>query len=45
MAKEVYNILYKPGQIFLMDDILEVLKQNPRISLINQGVNRSDMYK
>jgi spore coat polysaccharide biosynthesis protein SpsF len=45
MAKRVYNILYKPDEIFLMDDILKVLEQHPEIALINKDVARSDMYK
>lgn len=45
MAKEVYKLLYKANDIFLMDDILEVLKQNPHISQINKEIPRSDMYK
>jgi spore coat polysaccharide biosynthesis protein SpsF len=45
MAKSVYDILYKPNEIFLMDDILKVLKQHPEIAQINKEVARSDMYK
>jgi len=45
MVQQVYNILYKENAIFLMEDILQVLKQNPNISLINQGIKRSAMYQ
>lgn len=45
MAKKVYDLLYKEKEIFLMDDILQVLKENPGISLINNNVARSAMYK
>ena len=45
MTKMVYENLYKPGQIFLADDILSLIERNPQIPLINQNVKRSDMYK
>jgi spore coat polysaccharide biosynthesis protein SpsF len=45
MAKRVYDILYVPGEIFLTDDILKLLKQHPEIAQINKEVARSDMYK
>lgn len=44
MAKEVYNALYKSDKIFLMKDILDLLKTNPDIALINTNVKRSAMY-
>lgn len=45
MAKTVYEMLYKPGKIFLAKDILELIEKHPEIPLINQLVKRSDMYK
>ena len=45
MAKEVYRILYRENKIFLMNDILEILKKDPQISEINKDVKRSIMYK
>lgn len=45
MARAVYENLYKPGKVFLAKDILELVKQKPEISTINQSVKRSDMYK
>jgi spore coat polysaccharide biosynthesis protein SpsF len=45
MTKQVYDILYRENEIFLMEDILEVLKQHPKIAEINKEVTRSDMYK
>jgi spore coat polysaccharide biosynthesis protein SpsF len=45
MTKSVYEHLYKPGQIFLAKDILNLIEKNPQIPLINQNVKRSDMYK
>lgn len=45
MVEEVYKNLYTSGRIFLSQDILRLLATKPEISLINQGVKRSDMYK
>lgn len=45
MARKVYDLLYKENEIFLMDDILEILKQFPEIREINNKVERSAMYK
>lgn len=45
MAKEVYKLLYRKNEIFLMHDILEVLKKDPKISEINKYVTRTIMYK
>jgi spore coat polysaccharide biosynthesis protein SpsF len=45
MTRAVYDALYKPGKIFLADDILKLLHDKPEIATINQGVNRSAMYK
>ncbi len=44
MASEVYKNLYKDGQIFLMNDILKLLKRKPEIGNINSNVKRSVMY-
>lgn len=45
MANEIYKLLYNNNEIFLMDDILEVIKKNPKISEINKYVPRTLMYK
>ena len=45
MVKMVYENLYKPGQIFLANNILQLINEKPEIALINQSVKRSDMYK
>lgn len=34
--QEVYAILYREGKIFLMDDILDLLKKEPRLVRINK---------
>jgi spore coat polysaccharide biosynthesis protein SpsF len=44
MSARVYKELYKPGQIFYAQDILNLLDLKPEISSINQGVKRSAMY-
>ena len=44
MAKEVYKYLHKENQIFLMNDILNLLAEKPYIKKINMEVKRSDMY-
>jgi spore coat polysaccharide biosynthesis protein SpsF len=44
MAQAVYRNLYKPGKIFLAQDILELLQRKPEITEINRKVKRSDMY-
>ena len=45
MAKRVYGLIYRENDIFLMEDILEVLRQNPDIQELNSNVERSAMYK
>lgn len=45
MAKEVYNELFHTKNIFLMNDILELLQKKPHIASINSNVERSTMYK
>jgi len=44
MARRVYNELYPVKGVFLMNDILDLLKRNPEIALMNASVRRSDMY-
>jgi len=44
MAKEVYHHLYKPGKIFLFQDILQLLRSHPEIALMNKDVKRSTLY-
>lgn len=44
MTKAVYAELYKEREVFLMQDILELLDKRPDISKINQNVARSSMY-
>ncbi len=39
-AREIYKRLYKPGQIFLMNDILNLLKENPELMEINNKIEQ-----
>jgi spore coat polysaccharide biosynthesis protein SpsF len=45
MARRVYEKLYNKKEDFLMSDILELLKEHSEISMINDKVLRSTMYK
>ena len=45
MTEIVYESLYKKNQIFLYQDILNLIKQKPHIAKINSNIERSDMYK
>ncbi len=45
MAKTIYDNLYSSdNHIFHMEDILNYLKHNPEVTLINSDVKRSAMY-
>ena len=44
MARRVYAKLYDDRKLFLMEDILFLLKENPDIAKINKDVPRSAMY-
>lgn len=43
-VKKVYERLYKPNQVFLMRDILALLKAYPDLADINKGINRNEGY-
>ena len=45
MTRLVYNKLYNADKIFNMNDILNLFINNPEIPLMNQFVERSQMYK
>lgn len=45
MADRVYRLLYREDDIFLTENILEILRQNPDIQELNSNVERSAMYK
>tara|TARA_Y100000310_G_scaffold333088_1_gene409921 strand:+ start:624 stop:1367 length:744 start_codon:yes stop_codon:yes gene_type:complete len=37
-AKAIYKHLYKPGEIFYMEDILKLLKEHPEIAELNKNI-------
>jgi len=43
-TREIYARLYSPGKIFLMDDILELLKKEPHLIFINQRIPKYKGY-
>jgi spore coat polysaccharide biosynthesis protein SpsF len=45
MAQKVYYHLYKPGEIFLFKEILQLIHQHPDIALLNKDIKRSAMYR
>lgn len=44
MAANIYDKLYGNGNLFLMQDILDFLEENPKMIEINQNIKRSAMY-
>lgn len=44
MAENIYENLSGNGDLFLMQDILDYLKKNPKVMEINRDVERSAMY-
>ena len=44
-VKEVYNNLYKKNNIFLPEDIYELLEKKPLLLKLNSEVKKSDLYK
>ena len=40
----VYDELYKEGEIFLTQDILDLMKRRPRLMEINSGITRNEGY-
>lgn len=45
MAIEVYKSLYSPGQIFLLNDILNLLIKRPELKEMNSNCERSALYR
>ncbi len=43
-ARAVYARLYRPGEVFLMDDILRLLEAEPALAQINTGFQRNAGY-
>lgn len=42
--KTVYQHLYQPGKIFLLNDVLQLLSQKPEIETLNSGQTRNEGY-
>ena len=45
MAREIYRRLYPVKPLFLTNDILKVLRQEPELAQINVGIERHEGYK
>jgi hypothetical protein len=45
MTNLIYERLYIKEKIFLYEDILNLIKNEPHIAEMNINVKRSDMYK
>jgi len=43
-ARAVYARLYRPGEVFLMEDILRLLEAEPALRQINAGIRRNEGY-
>lgn len=43
-ARAVYERLYRPGQVFLMADILRLLEVEPQLAQVNAGFQRNAGY-
>jgi len=44
MARKVYSHFFKSNQIFLFEDILDLISKHPEIPEINKTASRSSMY-
>lgn len=42
MVKEVYKCLYREGTIFKHKEIIQLIKDNPKIALINSNIQRKE---
>ena len=42
---EIYNRLFNINNIFLTEDIYQLLDKNPQLLQINNKVKKSDLYK
>lgn len=42
--REVYGRLYREGELFYMEDVLELLRKYPDLKQINQGIHRNEGY-
>jgi spore coat polysaccharide biosynthesis protein SpsF len=44
-AQKIYSELYKEGDVFLREEIFDLLEKSPSIMELNSKVNRSDLYR
>lgn len=44
-VREIFKKLYKPGKMFLMKDILELLKKEPKLIEINKNIKRKVIHE
>jgi len=44
-VKEVYERLYKEGKIFLMEDVIDLLKREPHLKEINKDVKQKELIE
>lgn len=44
-AQKIYSELYKEGEVFLREEIFDLLERSPSIMELNNKVNRSDLYR
>jgi spore coat polysaccharide biosynthesis protein SpsF (cytidylyltransferase family) len=42
---KIFELLYHPNEIFHMEDVLALLKENPQLLKINSGILRNEGYK
>jgi spore coat polysaccharide biosynthesis protein SpsF (cytidylyltransferase family) len=42
---KIFEKLYDTKDIFYMDDILEILRENPELCSINKGISRNEAYR
>ncbi len=43
-VRKVYEHLYRPGEIFLMEDVVRLLEKNPELVEINKGIMINEGY-
>ena len=44
-VNKIFEYLYTPNEIFHMEDVLALLKENPQLLKINSGILRNEGYK
>jgi len=44
LIKKIFEKLYKSNDIFYMEDIVDLIINNPKLSEINQGIKRNEGY-